>query len=88
MYAISRNQGVPSKINTEDLVHAANGLRPQHELMQEAKEGATQPQLDTALKVMVTDIVNRTALVDSDGDVVGTYNKVQPEDAKLPGQGS
>jgi transitional endoplasmic reticulum ATPase len=88
MYSISRNAGNPEKINTDDLVHAANGLRPQHELMQEAKEGATQPQIESALKVMLTDVANRTAWVDRDGDAVGYFSKVQPEDAKLPGEGS
>jgi transitional endoplasmic reticulum ATPase len=85
MYSISRNGGTPDLINTDDLVNSAEGLRDQLVLMEDAKEGATQPTLDSALKIAITDVVKRTQLVDSDGDPRGFYSQVVPEGVKLPG---
>jgi transitional endoplasmic reticulum ATPase len=85
-YSISRNGGKPGLINTADLVQAAEGLRPQLELMADAKEGAAQPTLDNALKLVVQDTLNHSQLVDSDGDSRGLYVKVQPDGTKLPGE--
>ena len=83
MYSIVRHGGTPSKIDTQDLVLAAEGLRPQLELMQEAKEGAEVPQVEQALKVLLTDVAadvtDRTAWVDRDGDKVGYFSKVQTD---------
>lgn len=58
-YSMTRNNGVPGIIFTEDLVHAAEGLRPQLELMEGAKEGSKVPTLDGALQNILdnTDIV-------------------------------
>lgn len=83
MYSIVRHGGNPSKIDTQDLVLAAEGLRPQLELMQDAKEGAEIPQLDNALKVAVTEVatevLNKSRMTDRDGDSVGYYLQVSPD---------
>lgn len=88
MYAISRNGGKPGLIDTQDLVNAADGLRPQLELMTDAKEGATRPNLEAALEVIITDVHNRTQLVHSNGAPQGLHQQVQPVGVKLPGEGS
>lgn len=71
-YAMSRNGGMPDTITTEDLVDAANGLRAQLELQEKAGEGIKLPTVDAALSAVVsgkvTELINETKLVDSDGD--------------------
>ncbi len=64
-YSIARNAGKAGKIGTSDLVDAANGLRPQLELMNDAQEGTKVPQgVDAAL----AGLLNKAQMVDSDGD--------------------
>lgn len=48
-YNVARNEGAVSKLAFMDFVHAADGLRPQLELMEGAKEG---PDHDPMSKVM------------------------------------
>jgi len=50
-YALVRTEGVldGTKIDTMDLVNAANGLRPHFELMQEARTGAKEKNIEQAL---------------------------------------
>lgn len=71
-YRMSRNGGVPGIIETEDLVNAAHGLRPQWTLQQSAGEGAKLPTVDAALTELVTgkvaEVVNATGVVDLSGD--------------------
>lgn len=71
-YRMSRNGGVPDVIETEDLVNAANGLRPQYELQKRAAEGTKMPTVDAALSAVVegkvTELVNSTKIVDPEGD--------------------
>ena len=50
LYSISNNHGVLGAFTTKDLVDAANGLRPQLDMMQDAKEGTHVPTLDEALR--------------------------------------
>lgn len=54
-YALSRGKSLDSvTIDTEDLVNAANGLRPQLELMESAGDHtAHEPSLDKALRKLV-----------------------------------
>lgn len=54
-YALSRNNGDlgAQVITTEDLVHAANGLRSQFERMQEAPEYSTNETLGTTLSAII-----------------------------------
>lgn len=47
-YAIARTGGEPLFLTTEDFVAAAQGLRPQLDLMNEAGEGRKTPDLETA----------------------------------------
>jgi hypothetical protein len=65
-YAISRTDGNPGLISTSDLVSAAEGLRPQLELMSEATEGATKNELDTAFAKVVGQGISGTRVVDSE----------------------
>ena len=67
-YSISRNQGVPDKIHTVDLVNAAHGLRPQLELMEAAREGVRKPTIEGTLEELFSGVINRSELVDEDGD--------------------
>lgn len=80
-YSISRNHGVLDLINTDDLVNAANGLRPQLEQMERATEGVHKPTLDATFEALMADQVTRqinaTMLVDDDGDYTGTDLKVR-----------
>lgn len=66
-YAISRNQGSPAPINTEDLVAAADGLRPQLELMNDAQEGVKRSPLEERFSGLFTQALNETTVVDNDG---------------------
>lgn len=53
-YAMSRNGGVlPDKLTTSDFVQAANGLRPQLAMMQEALEGTTIDPLSVSFMELI-----------------------------------
>jgi len=71
-YSISRNRGELGVINTDDLVHAADGLRPQLKIMNQAVEGVRRPTLEATFADLIKDEVkgqlNATVFVDSDGD--------------------
>ena len=69
-YNISRNNGTPSLINTDDLVLAADGLRPQLALMEGAPETPPIESLDAAFERVVLDTVNGFQLVDEHGKQV------------------
>lgn len=75
-YRMSRNGGVPDRIETVDLVDAAKGLRPQLALQQAAREGAKIPTIDAAFEHVVTakveDVVNKSTVLDHDGDEIFT----------------
>lgn len=83
-YSISRNGGVPDKIMTDDLVNAALGLRPQLALMIDAVEGVRTPPLNEAIRAVVEEgvmgIMNRSELVDSDGDEWNYKVRIAAED--------
>jgi transitional endoplasmic reticulum ATPase len=66
-YSIARNQGVPGKLNTADFVLAGEGLRPQLEMMDDAKEGVPPESLDAALTRRVSEVLDRTRVME-DGD--------------------
>lgn len=71
-YNISRNNGVPTILDTDDFVLAANGLRPQLALMEGAPETPPIESLDAAfnrtVESMVESTLGKTYLVDDDGD--------------------
>lgn len=54
-YSLVREKGLlnGTKIQTQDLVNAGQGLRPQHDLMQEAKETTTKPEIDSAVERII-----------------------------------
>jgi transitional endoplasmic reticulum ATPase len=59
-YAIDRTGGeLPDQFTSEDLVLAADGLRPQYDLMVGTTE-KVEPSLDRALKNAVAEVVNST----------------------------
>lgn len=49
-YAVSRTQGEPQTLTTDDFVNAAIGLRFQLDLMEKAGEGEKTPDIHTAMK--------------------------------------
>lgn len=74
-YGIARNEGkMPEFFTTDDLVGAAEGLRPQLDLMNDAKEATKLPTLDAVFRqgveVMVQDVINQTEVRDRDDDKV------------------
>lgn len=74
-YGIARNHGeMPEFFTTEDLVDAAEGLRPQLELMEGAKEAEKLPTIDRVWEDLadrvVERVINRTEVQDSDDDKV------------------
>lgn len=71
-YSMTRNGGVPGTITTDDLVNAANGLRPQLALMERAAEGAQRPTLDVAMTDTMNRMLNDTMVVRDGGNRFGT----------------
>lgn len=74
-YSVARNNGQLGLISTDDLILAAEGLRPQLSLMEGAADSVTVPSLDTAFRTMVTNVVNGTDVLDTDGDQYATLKK-------------
>lgn len=76
-YSITRNEGKLGLIETGDLVHAANGLRPQLRLMEQAQEGVHVPTLDATFRSLVKEqtaqLLGGKGLQDDDGDPVNLY---------------
>lgn len=77
-YSISRNNGVLGTINTEDLIHAAEGLRPQLALMNDATEGVERNHLHKGLTQLVRSAMHETGIVDRSGDRVLSIDSVAP----------
>lgn len=76
-YMIDRTGGT-DMITTDDLVNAANGLRPQHELMTGANEKPDKPTIDSVLGDKVTEtLVNQVHMMDDGGPGFGFVEKKQ-----------
>lgn len=74
-YMIARNQGELDVITTADIVAAADGLRPQHRMMNDAHEGANVPTVDSVLRSTVADMLNHTVIGYDEDDNEGlTYD--------------
>jgi transitional endoplasmic reticulum ATPase len=58
-YNISHNGGVPSLLSTEDFVEAAEGLKPQLQLMSDAPETPPIESLDAAFQRTVEDVAHQ-----------------------------
>jgi AAA+ superfamily predicted ATPase len=80
-YAVSRTGGVPTELTTEDFVHAANGLRPQLDLMEDAEEGKHPESLDAAVRRTVRDATEGSEFVSENGGVLpsGKLGKLRHE---------
>jgi ATPase family protein associated with various cellular activities (AAA) len=77
-YSISRNRGQLGVITTDDLKNAADGLRPQLKLMNDATEGVRPATVESTFASLldrrVREAINATKFVDGDGDTTtGDY---------------
>lgn len=61
-FTMARNNGVPSIVTTEDLIHAAESLRPQLELMDGAKEGVSVRTIEDILREQQENLLGRSRL--------------------------
>ena len=73
-YTMSRNAGVPGVIETDDLVHAADSLRPQLDLMEGAKEGANSVSINDLLRAEVDHALSRSIVPQLGKLVVEPYD--------------
>lgn len=83
-YSIARNQGETSVITTEDLCHAADGLRPQLQLMQQAEEGVHKDSLTEALTGVMRSALDGTPVFDNYDDEVYKLRRPDREDVVSP----
>lgn len=76
-YNLARNFGDLNVLTTEDFVAAAEGLRPQLELMNDARETAGGSKLEIGFGEVLTELINRTVTTDpSNKDDVWQQMKV------------
>lgn len=61
MFAMAENEGRPGLIGTEDLINAADSLRPQLEYMIGANEGANKTTVDDLVRETIEGALNRTS---------------------------
>jgi hypothetical protein len=71
-YAIALQGGKVGTLTTEALVAAANGLRPQLDLMERASLGKVTPTLDAVVKDLMASSVDGAGIFDSDDDKLYT----------------
>lgn len=67
-YSMVRGEGEALPVNTDDLVNAANGLRPQLALMEDAVEGINRDSLSTELERLVRRSLDEMQVLDTDDD--------------------
>jgi ATPase family associated with various cellular activities (AAA) len=71
-YSVSSHNGRLGLIGTDELVFAADSLREQYQMMEDASEGAAPDCVGEAFREVVVgavhDIVHGTHIIDSDGD--------------------
>lgn len=82
-YNVSRNAGEVGSINTDDLVAAANGLRPQLELMGNASDSVPTLTIDRAMKDMVSNVQRSTVLKRQPEQEHNDFFLDIPEDGQL-----
>lgn len=63
-YNIARNPKSPGKLGTIDFVSAADGLRPQLQLMEDAGHGKTVPTMDAAVSELVRNTMHGIQVMD------------------------
>lgn len=59
-YSMARNEGRPGVMETNDLVAAADSLRPQLERMEGAREGANRVTFEDQFRGIVENVIGRT----------------------------
>ena len=74
-YSIARNGGNLGELSNEDFVAAANGLRPQLDLMEGASESFSRPPIDEALRSIVTEEIVAKAVLTKGGDPLPIVEK-------------
>lgn len=80
-YSMARNQGKPGQLTTSDLVAAAEGLRPQLEIMEGAHEGQEKSRLEETFSRLAREAVATLQVQDAhDGTVY--YRLGEPADAE------
>lgn len=67
-YAIARSGGHLDKVTTADLVNAAQGLRAQHALMEDAPEATGATTVDSAIEKLLEDTLGRTRVFENQED--------------------
>ena len=67
-YNVARNGGEVTKLETADFIAAANGLRPQLELMEGAKDGPTVDPMSKVMTGIMEKVVDGAHIVDDDAD--------------------
>jgi ATPase family associated with various cellular activities (AAA) len=72
-YTMASNEGRPGIMATEDLVLAADALRPQLELHENAKEGANVVRMDDLVRQTVENVIKRTS-----NDNIGSFEIMEP----------
>lgn len=88
-YSLAANKGVLGQITTDDLVHAANGLRPQLEIMHAAPVKEKLPTLDATIRQILADSLDQDAIYGAVDSVVenrldgSTLTSVSTGDSKL-----
>lgn len=80
-YSVARNDGEVGTIDTEDLVLAANGLRPQLELMNNASDETRNVRMDDIFGRILTGVVNNTAFANRNGGI--DYRLAHLEDGAI-----
>lgn len=77
-YAITLHDGKLGEIDTEAICLAADGLRDQYRLMEDASEDVRSTDLGSALERVVRDAVTGTEVIDPDNDDSVAYTLVSP----------
>lgn len=77
-YAVSRTHSLDFTITTQDLCDAADGLRPQLNLMNGAGEGSTVPTLDQAFRARIESVLTTTAVKDEGTGINARFLLDQP----------
>jgi transitional endoplasmic reticulum ATPase len=83
-YAIARTSGQPDVLSTQDFVDAANGLRPQLVLMNNAGEGVKPDSLTTALQTAVAQTIEGALVMRPGEDPDEPFAQIQMDKAAKP----
>lgn len=65
-YSVAHNDGELGLITTEDIVAAADSLREQYSMMEDAAENVPKDTVEAAIKRVVTSVIDGTSVCDED----------------------